>query len=183
MEDNRAVIRDAKPEDAELIAKCVMAALGVDDGAGPADCLKDICKDVETLYSWKNTRVCELDGVPAGVMVSYEGSRYKAMRLRTFEWVKRCGGPDLLDNPMETGDGEYYLDSLGALPQFRGSGIGRILLEDAISRAKDAGYRDITLIADPMHPRLIAYYESIGFRTFGEEETFFGSSFIHMRLS
>lgn len=183
MEDNRAVIRDAKPEDAELIARCVMAGLGMDDSIEPADCLINICRDESTLYSWRNTRICEIDGVPAGAMVAYAGDQYKDMRLRTFERVKSCGGPDLSGNPLETGPGEYYLDTLGALPQFRGSGIGRILLEDAISRAKDAGYRDITLIADPMHPRLIAYYESIGFRTFGEEETFFGSSFIHMRLS
>lgn len=178
----RFVIRDARPEDAALIARCVMAAIGMEDSEEPSEYLQDICRAEGTLYSWKNTRVCEVDGVPAAVMVAYDGADYKSFREKTFSWVSEAGGPDLSGNPEEAAPGEFYLDSLGALPQFRGLGLGRMLMEDAIKKARAAGHTEVTLVADPLHPRLIAYYESIGFRTFGVPVFLFGTSFIRMRL-
>lgn len=175
-------IRNAREDDAAVIARCVMAALGKEDTESPSEFLVDICRERGTLYSWENTIVCDADGVAAAVMVSYDGNLYTQMREKTFNMVKSAGGPDLFANPLETGPGEYYLDSLAALPQYRGLGLGKILMENAIDRAQNAGYDNITLVADPLHPRLISYYESIGFRTFGAPEVFFGTEFIRMRL-
>ena len=71
---------------------------------------------------------------------------------------------DLMDRPSTgSGPGEYYLDTLAVLPEYRRRGIGRALLEDGIKRGIAAGYDLITLVVDSNMPDLIRLYESVGF--------------------
>ena len=62
------------------------------------------------------------------------------------------------ESEMETGPGEYYLDSLAVLPSYRHHGIGKALLLDGIRKGENLGYIRIALVAD-----LVRLYESIGF--------------------
>lgn len=58
---------------------------------------------------------------------------------------------DLMDRPSTgSGTGEYYLDTLAVLPEYRRRGIA-------------AGYDLITLVVDSNMPDLIRLYESVDF--------------------
>lgn len=164
-------IRDATPSDAPFLAKCIMAGMHFYDFETQIPSERDIydrlveCERREDLlYSYARTRIAEVDGSVAGSLLSYPGDIYREMREKTFrelwlDFVKMDQASD-----QEADPGEYYLDTLAVLPQYRRRGIGRALLEDGIRKGQSLGYGRITLVADHDMPHLIKLYEEIGFR-------------------
>lgn len=45
----------------------------------------------------------------------------------------------------------------------RSSGLGRLLITDAVERARERGCRMVQLTTDKQRPRALAFYESLGF--------------------
>ena len=183
------IIRDAILSDATFLAKCVMAGMHFYDFES------DIPKNIEIyrrltecerrgdlLYTYKNSRVAEEDGVVVGSILSYPGEIYKDLRHRTFTEL----WPDIMEldtnSDLETGPGEYYLDTLAVLPSYRGRGIGRALIQDAIERGLGLGYEKITLVVDPDMPQLITLYSLLGF-TLADHRHVFGIDFQRMVYS
>ena len=62
--------------------------------------------------------------------------------------------------------GEYYLDCLAVMPEYRGRGIGRKLLEQGIENGKVLNL-DVTLAVDPINDRAKKLYQSLGFKPSG----------------
>ena len=154
-------IRNAVAEDAPLIARVVLEALDI-EGA-PDVRLVEICRERGTLYSWENTRVAEVAGVPAGCLVSYPGEDYLRLRDATWPRLWDSDGSGYAEPDPECLPGEYYLDSLALLSEFRGSGLGRTLLLDAVELAGTRGFGKVSLLADTGKTGLVAYYEAAGF--------------------
>lgn len=84
--------------------------------------------------------------------------------------------------------GEFYLDSMAILPEFRGISyeyagstdrIGHILMLDGIEEGRRKGFQRISLIVDKAKPRLKTYYSALGFRPDGEI-LFFGHLYDRM---
>ena len=84
--------------------------------------------------------------------------------------------------------GEFYLDSMAILPEFRGKAyeyagstdrIGHILMLDGIEQGRRKGFPRISLIVDKAKPRLKTYYSALGFRPDGEI-LFFGHLYDRM---
>ena len=175
-------LRDATLDDAPFIARVVLA--GIDmldiDAILPEgqrsiyEHLIEISRMDDTLYSYCNTRIAEIDGNKVGALVSYDGAQYAKMREITFDLVQQTSGLDLTHNAMETGPGEFYLDSMAILADFRGNGIGKMLMLDRMDFAMENGFQKVTLLVDKDKPHLQKYYESLGF-TFSEEMFVFGS--------
>ena len=176
------LLRDAKLDDAPFIARVVLAGIDMldidaklpDEQRAIYEHLMDICSMDDTLYSYLNTRIAEIDGNRVGALVAYDGARYAALRAKTFGIVQQSSGMDLSRNAMETGPGEFYLDSMAVLSDFRGLGIGKMLMRDRMDYALRNGFQKVTLLVDKDKPRLQRYYESDGF-AFDEEMFVFGS--------
>ena len=175
-------LRDATSDDAPFIARVVLAGIDMldidaklpDEQRAIYEHLMDICRMDDTLYSYLNTRIVEVDGNRVGALVAYDGARYAALRAKTFGIVQQSSGMDLSRNAMETGPGEFYLDSMAVLSDFRGLGIGKMLMRDRMDYALRNGFQKVTLLVDKDKPRLQRYYESDGF-AFDEEMFVFGS--------
>ncbi len=175
-------LRDATSDDAPFIARVVLAGIDMldidaklpDEQRAIYEHLMDICSMDDTLYSYLNTRIAEIDGNRVGALVAYDGARYAALRAKTFGLVQQTSGMDLSRNAMETGLGEFYLDSMAILSDFRGIGIGKMLMHDRMDYAFCNGFQKVTLLVDKDKPRLQRYYESDGF-AFDEEMFVFGS--------
>ena len=175
-------LRDATLDDAPFIARVVLAGIDMldidavllDEQHAIYEHLMDICRMDDTLYSYLNTRIAEIDGNRVGALVAYDGARYAALRAKTFGLVQQSSGMDLSRNAMETGPGEFYLDSMAVLSDFRGLGIGKTLMRDRMDYALRNGFQKVTLLVDKHKPRLQRYYESDGF-AFDEEMFVFGS--------
>ena len=175
-------LRDATSDDAPFIARVVLAGIDMldidavlpDEQRAIYEHLMDICRMDDTLYSYLNTRIAEVDGNRVGALVAYDGARYAALRAKTFGLVQQTSGMDLSRNAMETGPGEFYLDSMTVLSDYRGFGIGKMLMRDRMDYAFYNGFQKVTLLVDKDKPRLQHYYQSLGF-VFVEEMFVFGS--------
>ena len=174
-------IRDAKIEDVEIVAWTVLTALDME-----TDEMKkfiDSCSDESTMYSWKNSIVALVDGVAVGSLIAYDGRRYQQLRHRRWDSLWDDMDKDYLSKvEAEARDGEFYLDSMAIRPEYRGMGIGRMLIEYAIEKGKRLGCAYSSLLVDKDKPKLEAYYKAMGFERFGEME-FFGHYYYRMRYA
>lgn len=175
-------IRNASITDAPFIARVVLAGIDILDIGESIqekqrpifEHLVEICRMDDTLYSYLNTRIAEVNDKAIGALIGYDGARYAAMRAKTFGLVRQTSGMDLTKNAMETVSGEFYLDSMAILPEYRGREIGQQLMRDRMEWAKHDGFEAVTLLVDKEKPRLQAYYEELGF-VFKEEMFVFGA--------
>lgn len=186
MEPVKIIIRDARPEDAPFLARCIMAGMHFYDFEAEIPAQREIYAGLvesegrdDTLYTYRNTRIAEIDGIPVGALLSYPGEIFKDLRDKTFRQYWPAFFEEHAGDDLETGPGEYYLDSLAVVPDCRGRGIGRALIADGIRKGTDLGYGKISLIADSDMPHLMRLYESLGFREDGYRHAY-GVDFLRM---
>ena len=185
MDATRIIVRAAKPEDAAIIAHAVAMAIG-DEIALSNYCgddylavLTEIARGEATQYAWRYALVAEVEGVPAGAIVGYDGAQLNMLREGTFAVLRTCIGrtPTIAD---ETEAGEYYLDSVGVLPEYRGLGVGRALVAAFCDKAFAEGYERVGLIVDYDNPQAEKLYSSLGFERVGTR-LFFGHQMWHLQ--
>ena len=180
---SKIFIREAQQEDIPFVAKCVLAAVGMYDFKAASDkapSAEAVCAMEDTLYSFRNARIATVEGTPIGCLVSYPGNIYEDARKVTFGFFERNG---IIIPPTETEcyPDEYYLDSMAILPAFRGYGIGKLLMQDAIAIAREKGFKKVSLIVESDRPRLSDYYATLGFKSENEIDAF-GDRYTRMVL-
>ncbi len=162
--NDQILLRNATVNDALFIARGFHMAMLYDDATEEqiSNFAQNICIREDVLYSWCNTIIAEIDGKCAGMLTAYDGRYYHDMRIRTMRLVKRHLGVEFPGMEDEAVVGEYYLDSLAVMPEYRGRGIGRKLLLQGIENGK-ALCLDVTLAVDPINDRAKRLYRSLGF--------------------
>ncbi len=155
----------------------------------------EVCARPDTLYSYARTRVACVDGRDVGSLTAYSGDDYLPLRDLTWGLLNSVFAPngddtsderpaneEGTDSGMPSAEpeclpGEFYLDSMAILPEFRrmtfeyaGSTdrIGHLLMLDGIEEGRKKGLSRISLIVDKLKPRLFTYYSALGFRPDGE---------------
>ncbi len=193
MED--IIIRDARPEDADMIAEAIMEAVGEEivDGMAGSHTREDVkgvfsrlAKRDDSQYSYLNTRIATTpEGERAGVCISYDGGRLKELRRSFFDDAVRTFGWEITpqqieDLPGETSGDEFYLDTLATVPRFRGRGVATALIADAKQKAERADLPLGLLVADH-NDDARRLYERRGFREVGRRP-FAGEMMTNMRI-
>ena len=181
-ENTRFTIRDASPSDARFVAWTVLTAIGRTAEGDEMERLAKSCSLPDTLYSYRNSRLAMDGDKPVACLIAYPGQRYREMRDRTWKEVWKDEGFNLDEIADETAAGEYYLDSMAALPEYRGCGIAPLLFSDAFDRARKLGLETVSLIADLESPRLLNHYRKIGFED-KEKGLFFGEEYRRMTIN
>lgn len=171
------MIRDAGYDDAEFVGWTMLTALDIPPESGFNKI--EVWRRNDILYSWTRARIAMVDGVPAGCLISYPGEEYARLRMHTWELIFGSSEDEAERYDSETFPGEYYLDSLAVLPEYRGHGVGSALLLDGVAKGHAYGYDRITLIVDIDKPENIALYERLGFRK-ESRMTFFGHEYHRM---
>lgn len=173
---------------APLVAQCIMTAVERYHFGEEMDrpqqelyhWLMDLYRGTDTLYSYRNTLIAVLDDDlnTAGCLISYPGEDYAGGVARSLAGREGLGRSEL-----ETGPGEYYLDTLALTPEARGYRIGHQLLQRAIDHAtKELGYDLVSLLVDVDKPRLQAYYGELGFVR-ERKMQFMGDDYFRMTLT
>lgn len=167
-------IRKATINDASFIALVIAEALGDDimERNSSIPCpedeyrlglLADVARTDGTLYSWRNTFIAENEtGVSVGALVAYPGDEYIAMRKLTFSMLSELINFNVSQMDAETQPGEYYVDSIAVLPQYRKQGIATLLLQAGIQEAKLL-QRPVILACAPDNLSAMQLYQSLGF--------------------
>jgi ribosomal protein S18 acetylase RimI-like enzyme len=70
-------------------------------------------------------------------------------------------------------DGRCELDDLFVEPDSMGLGVGRLLVDDVVTRAAGAGASHVDVVANP---NALGFYERVGFETTGQSSTRFGDA-------
>ena len=188
------IIRQARKEEAAQIAELFMLAWPVDeilDSIGsnwnPLESnpvtydwlhksITMIAASEETIYSYENTLVAEIDGKVVGAMCAYDGADYQRLKQPIVDVL----GPDCGFAKMkETEAGEFYLDSVGVLPEYRGRGIASRIIDAQCERAASLGHKVAGLIVDIDKSQVEALYSRLGF-TYLDDKDFFGHTMKHM---
>ena len=165
MEKDKLVIRPATEADVPLLARNVLDAVGMSEPEEETMAqVTEMCRRTDVLYSWKNTMVAEINGLAVGTLTCYDGVDYRAMRAVTFPIVAQNSGHDFSNMEVETEPGEFYLDSMAVLPEYRNRGVATALLKAGIERARQLGIAFATLAVSPEKPAVQRLYESVGFR-------------------
>jgi len=137
----------------------------------------------ETLFAAATSTLALAGGELAGVEIGFEGSRFYAYKANLANLV----GP-LLERGVATiddlsalvarpdkasylnahvPDGVYYLHALSVFPRFRGQRAGARLLEDALHRARLAGFSELQLDVLADNPA-VQFYRAFGLRVIVE---------------
>lgn len=177
-------IKEAAAGDSRMIARAVILAMGEATAQlyCGSDCLKvleEIAKREDTQYSYRHALAACVDGVPAGAIVGYDGAALLPLRDNTLAVIRKYN-PRLSMVDEETEAGEFYLDSIGVLPEFRGRGIGGRLLLAMKERAFASGHERVGLLVDCENPRAERLYISQGFECVGTK-LFFGHRMRHLQ--
>ena len=184
MEQDADMIRRARKEEAADIAELFMLAWPVEEileSNGISyeqlhESMTAIAAAEETIYSYENTIVAEVDGKIVGAMCAYDGADY--IRLKQ-PIVDILGADSDFAQLKETEAGEFYLDSVGVLPEYRGRGIASSLFKSQCERAASLGHNVVGLIVDVDKPQAEALYARLGF-TYLDDKDFFGHTMKHM---
>ena len=186
MDRAKIIVRAAVQEDAPMVAKTVAMAIG-DQKALCNYCgddylvtLTELARNTATQYSYNYALIAEVDGVVAGAIVGYDGALLGALREGTFGVLRRTivRIPTIAD---ETEAGEYYLDSIAVLPEFRGQGVARELITAFCNKAFAEGHKRVGLIVDFNNPGAERLYTSLGFERVGTR-IFFDHKMWHLQL-
>ena len=109
-------------------------------------------------------------------MCAYDGADYRRLKQPIVDVL----GPDSgFAQLKETEEGEFYLDSVGVLEEYRGRGIASRLFAAQIDRARSLGHKVIGLIVDEDKPQAEALYRRLGFKHIDYKD-FFGHPMKHM---
>lgn len=179
MDVPKIIVRPARREDAALIAEAVAMAVGYDTAHPLYPVFLALAEREGTQYSYQNALIGEVEGVAAGAIVGYDGARLEELRQPIYPLLKQHLGtiPHIED---ETSAGEFYLDSAGVLPEFRGLGVGRALLTAMSDRAFAEGHERVGLIVDFDNPQAENLYASLGFERVGTK-LFLGHQMWHLQ--
>ena len=177
-------IRQATINDAELIAYAVGTAIGEESvqehlGVNWLDIIAEIARLEVSQYSYRNALIAEVDGSPAGIVVAYDGARLDELRTQTLRVIHHYN-PDFAFTEDETEAGEYYLDSLCVLPQYRKQGVATHLITALCDKVFAEGHSRVGLIVDFDNPNAERLYTSLGFQRI-KTRTFLGHQMWHLQ--
>jgi ribosomal protein S18 acetylase RimI-like enzyme len=102
-------------------------------------------------------------------LAARSAEQVSAAREADLAWVVEAGRAEIVGScgVREGGDGTWELHSLFLAPEWRGFGLGRALVEQAIRSAQQAGALRLVCSVPAEMPEAVALVRSLGFREEG----------------
>ncbi|WP_448535496.1 GNAT family N-acetyltransferase [Pseudothermotoga sp.] len=177
-------IRKAQPEDGTdfselfLISAPFFVELFKDD---TKRVLKDLFVSPRNLFSFEHVCFAEIDGQIAGMILSYSWETHRREYLRTGRLLFRVLGFKmfrifhvLLRFNAKLGklaENDYYISNLAVYPNFRGIGIGKLLMEKAQGDAMKIGSKRLILETEESNTIALSLYRKLGFEVVEKFQT------------
>lgn len=164
-------IEDARKEQSPELAVLInLAGEGIpqylwigmaNEGEDPMDIGAQRAAREEGGFSYRNARVCMVEDVLQGMMISYRlPSPYDTGDIDEYPEVVR---PLVL---LEAeAPGSWYINAVATFEAYRGRGVARVLMSEAQSMAREADCKQMSLIVASENTGARRLYEHLGYRT------------------
>lgn len=127
-------------------------------------------------FSYEHGEVIEVGGQPAGLMISYPGFRklqadekvqFVMARILPLQRVPKIlvNVADFSRIKQDVCPQDYYIFTIGVLPEFRCLGLGSYLLAQAEAKAQSFDCQTINLDVTYINTRAQRLFEQYGYRT------------------
>jgi len=146
--------------------------------------LSHLFENRSNLFSYDHCRVIEVDEEIAGMILGYEYETIKKESKNTGRLIMREVGPffvfkvfNLIKMDRIISDlskDEYYISNIALFKKYRGYGLGRKLIEDAIRKAKGLNKSRISLDVEDNNLKAIDFYYHLGFKNLKSKAINFG---------
>jgi ribosomal protein S18 acetylase RimI-like enzyme len=182
-------IRKAKKEDSAKVAELILRAMreivysfiGSENTNEAYSFIYSLAQREDNQYSYTNTWVLEEGGQIIASLTGYDGSKLDQLRQPVLDLLNRQYGRSLIPEK-ETGEGEFYIDTLSVDPAHRGRGLGTKLLKYLIVEIVQKESKTLGLLVDIKNPRAKKLYTKLGFRTVGKKPLL-GRNHEHLQLA
>lgn len=164
------MIKNAQKQDAKICIKLLNLAMediayklsGYDDPARSDEILEKFFKSETNRLSYKNVYVYKRDEQIIAAMCAYFGGDVAQLDSEISQHLKALGKDAQIEK--ECFDDEFYIDSIAVDEKFRGQGLAKELILHSFAKAKELGYKKVSLIVDINKPKVRKFYESLGFK-------------------
>lgn len=182
------LLRASRPEDAEVVSLLLVEAMGdlASSFTSGADYSEQVAlfrkffTEKNNQYSYQNTVVCVSYDKVIGSANGYDGSLLKTLRADFSSYIHDKYRFVFPNDSDETGPGEFYIDCISVLKEFRRQGVGSCLINTMIEKAKSIGKDKIGLLVDIDNTNALELYRKLGFEIV-EKKFFINDSFFHMQ--
>ena len=164
------MIKNAQKQDAKICIKLLNLAMediayklsGYDDPVKSDEILEKFFVSETNRLSYKNVYVYKRDDVIIAAMCAYFGGDAAQLDSEISQHLKALGKDAQIEK--ECFDDEFYIDSIAVDEKFRGQGFAKELILHSFAKAKELGYKKVSLIVDVNKPKVRKFYESLGFK-------------------
>lgn len=164
------MIKNAQKQDAKICIKLLNLAMediayklsGYDDPAKSDEILEKFFQSETNRLSYKNVYVYRRDEQIIAAMCAYFGGNVEQFDREISQHLKALGKDAQVEK--ECFDDEFYIDSIAVDEKFRGQGLAKELILHSFIKAKELGYKKVSLIVDVKKPKVRKFYESLGFK-------------------
>ena len=164
------MIKNAQKQDAKICIKLLNLAMediayklsGYDDPVKSDEILEKFFESETNRLSYKNVYVYKRDKQIIAAMCAYFGGDAWQLDSEISQHLKALGKDAQIEK--ECFDDEFYIDSIAVDEKFRGQGLAKELILHSFARAKELGYKKVSLIVDINKPKVRKFYESLGFK-------------------
>lgn len=140
--------------------------------------LEYLFRKPRNLFSYEHCYFAEKDGKTAGMILSYDWQVKKGEDLRTgMLFVRQMKLDFLAKLPLllkfnkavgGLNKGEYYISNVATFEQYRGQGVGTVLIAHTEEKAKRTGGVKMVLDVEKDNRTAIKFYERLGYTITGE---------------
>ena len=118
--------------------------------------------DVNRL-SYKNTYTYDIEDELAGLIIAYDSNKVSQLDSPILKHLESKN--IFLDSfDKECFEDEFYIDTLSVFEKFQGRGIAKELLAFIYDKARELGFKKVSLIVDVDNLKALNLYEKMGFK-------------------
>lgn len=182
-----SIVRKATKADSEAMATCLLLAMeeivfafiGEGNKVKAAAFMNYFTIREDNQYSFQNGWVVEENGKVVAAANVYNGADLYRLRQPVLDYIRKYHHRNLQPE-YETGVGEFYLDTLGVLPEYRGKGIGSRLLQFLLDEYVHRQQQTLGLLVEDTNPSAKRLYLRLGFVPAGER-MLLGKKMLHLQ--
>lgn len=118
----------------------------------------DVCR-----LSYNNIYTYEIDNKNVAILLAYNSNDVEKLDKPMIEHLK-TKNIFLKSFDKECFDDEFYIDTVSVLEDYQGQGIAKELFAFAQQKAREQGFKKLSLLVDLENKKAKALYEKLGFK-------------------